>query len=113
MIGPVGKRDIDRAIEDLSDDAYEALGEQALSSWHVKAVRWLSIVCFFAAVFAYLFALHWIIRAFWPGSYIAAGIATACWILAFWYGMRALLSLRFSNWLVDRAMRREFKRNGG
>lgn len=106
------KRNIDRAIDDLSDEAYERLSGHAVSSWRFRIMRWPILIGFIAAAFACFFILRWFAKSFWPGSYVAMAIAAAIWIALFFYSMNRLLSLEFSHWLVTRAIRREFQRGG-
>ena len=101
---------IDRAIEQLPDEEYERLFDRATSHWWFRFSRWPIVIGYAAAVFACMFAFRWIARSFWPGSYLAMGIAVAAWIFVMIYGMNRLLSLEFSQWHVTRAVRHEFRR---
>ena len=104
-------QNIDRAIENLSDDEYKRLIDRAISHWWFRFNRWPIVVSFAAAVLACMFAFRWLAGSFWPGSYLAMGLAVVAWFVVMLYGMNRLLSLEFSQWRVACAVRREFMRS--
>jgi hypothetical protein len=104
--------DIRSAIEALREEEYERLLDKAVARAEFRYQKWAILLGFAVVASATIFALRWVVFHCWPGSYLASGLALAIWVALVLLTIRLMLSLDFSMWLVNRAVRREFKRGG-
>jgi hypothetical protein len=100
--------EIDQAIDALPEDEQSELADAAVLDWRFRIQNDLMALVPFGSLYGLALAAHAVLRSFWPGSIIAATIATCLVLGAFWWLMQVLLSLRTTNWRIRRAMRRTY-----
>lgn len=103
----------DQAIEALPDSEHERLCDAAVQHWRFRAQNWALPVAIFAIMFALAFAMRVVVKSYWPGSLAVATFAILVWHGIFFGMIRFVLSMRFTEWRIRWATRREYKSRCG
>ena len=104
-------KEVDRTIEALPDDEYGRLIDTACSHLTSRAESHALSLAVVPLYFLFCFATFRLVPTFWPGSIFAATIATLALVGALFLMIKARLSSQVNDWLIRRAMRRQFNRD--
>ncbi len=101
-------KEIDQAIDSLSEPTYSELSEFALKHWKFRSEYYALLIAVVAVFFVLCFSALRFVPKLWPGSVLVSIVTTLGLILVLLLMLKAVLSFRLTNWRVRRALRREF-----